>query len=396
MTAAAPGVAAQTIKPPALPGYEIRSGIFRGFGTRHVILVVAFCIAYHVLGQLGWVDFTLPSFAKRMREFIGLPLNLTIGFGAILCAVAAENIATDDRHRVTRYALAALVASIAGTIVLLIWAKYFYNRNEREAAVILFLGDVRLHLLTLEFLRAAYISVLVVALHAVFEANRRAAAQLHDAQMATLTAEHELVEGDLRAMQARVDPELLFDSLRDVDAAYARGLAAGESRLDALIRFLRAALPGETTATSTVARELELARAYVALVTPQDFAYPPPELEAEPSTLGEAMPSMLLLPLVRWALAGGSAEHLRLRVARRDGHAKGGDGNQAGLPGACLEIRIENRVSGEPASGDGDVDSVRGRLEQLWADRALLQVRCEGDQRQAGLELPLRPAREFA
>ena len=396
MNAAAHGGAARVFEATALPRYQIRNGIFRGFGTRHVILVLVFSIAFDFLGQLGWMDFNLPSFAKRLQEFRQLPVHLAIAFGAILSAVAAENVLSHDRLRLVRYPIAALVASIAGTIVLVIWAKYIHSRNEKEAAVILFLGDVRLHLLTLEFLRAAYISVLVVALHAVFKANRRAAAQLHDAQMAALTAEHELVEGDLRAMQARVDPELLFDSLREVDAAYARDIASGESRLDALIRFLRAALPGETTAISTVARELELAQAYVALVTPQELGHPPPELEADSSTLGEAMPSMLLLPLARWALAGGSAEHLRVRIARGDGHAKGGDGNRAGRPGACLEIRIENRVRGEPVSNDGDVDSVRGRLDQLWADRALLQVRCEGDQRRAVLELPLRPARESA
>jgi len=39
-----------------------------------------------------------------------------------------------------------------------------------------------------------------------------------------------VLEGDLRAMQGRVDPELLFDSLLEVDRCYARDVEAGQRR----------------------------------------------------------------------------------------------------------------------------------------------------------------------
>ena len=58
-------------------------------------------------------------------------------------------------------------------------------------------------------------------------------------RVAALAAERTVLEGDLRAMQARVDPELLFDTLLSVDRAYARSTRSGEEALDALIGFLR-------------------------------------------------------------------------------------------------------------------------------------------------------------
>jgi len=73
----------------------------------------------------------------------------------------------------------------------------------------------------------------------MFEARRRATGELHGVRVAALAAERALLEGDLRAMQARVDPDLLFDTLLAVDRAYARSTRSGEEALDALIGFLR-------------------------------------------------------------------------------------------------------------------------------------------------------------
>jgi hypothetical protein len=52
-------------------------------------------------------------------------------------------------------------------------------------------------------------------------------------------AQRALVDGELRATQARVDPDALFETLQDIDRAYARSTAAGEAALDTLIASLR-------------------------------------------------------------------------------------------------------------------------------------------------------------
>src|SRR5207245_2519301 len=81
----------------------------------------------------------------------------------------------------------------------------------------------------------------------------------------------------------------------------------------ALIRFLRAALPGDAAATATVAGEQELAEAYLALVAQRADASPQVDISVAPEARTLPMPAMLLLPLVRCALERRSATLLQIR-----------------------------------------------------------------------------------
>jgi LytS/YehU family sensor histidine kinase len=230
-------------------------------------------------------------------------------------------------------------------------------------------------------LKATYLSLLVVALHAVFEANRRAAAALHAARMQALDTEKEVFEGELRAMQTRIDPDLLFDSLKDIDAAYAKDPAAGQSWLDALIRFLRAALPARSTAIPTVGHEKELTEAYLDLLAIRHATQPQLEFTADSAALGEKMPPMLLLPLVKWASDVGLADELRIEVRRLETGPTD--------PGPCLELTIDSRLSRAP-DGDGEeLEILRYRLRRLHGDCAHLVTATAGIRRHAVLVLPL-------
>jgi hypothetical protein len=102
------------------------------------------------------------------------------------------------------------------------------------------------HRLAVEFLTAMHWSLVLVVLYELLESGRRAMGELHTARMSALAAQQSLVEGELHAMQARLDPELLFDSLAAIDDGYARGVECGQQRLDEMIRFLRAALPSDS------------------------------------------------------------------------------------------------------------------------------------------------------
>lgn len=356
---------------------DIRSGPLRGFGLRHAALIVAFAVLYDLLGQLGWLDLASWSFGRRLYGFRMLPPHLAITACAILSAVVAENALPGSPFRILRHLLAVLAGSVVAVLVLEGWASYLPPPSSKELATLNFLGGLgsaRTHKLALHFLQGTYMATLVVALNAVFEASRRASAELHAARMAALSAQHALVEGDLRAMQARVDPDLLFDSLLEIDRAYAQGVGEGQEQLDALIRFLRAALPGDSAATSTVAREQELAEAYVALAAARAPARLEVEITSEPLARGELMPPMLLLPLVRWAIAGGSARHLRIDLRRATPR---------------MEITVESQGPAAEAPRDDEIAGVRARLAQLFAEDGRLEVSRQGELRRAVLALPL-------
>jgi LytS/YehU family sensor histidine kinase len=167
----------------------------------------------------------------------------------------------------------------------------------------------------------------------------------------------------------------LFDSLLAVDRAYATSTRSGEDALDALIGFLRAALPAEAAATSTVARELEHVRAYLAVRELLSASSPEVEMGAEPAAREAPMPAMLMLPLVRWALDGRPVR-LQLKVRRS---------------GGVLGISLESDLAEAPPSSEGDLAGVRKRLAHLYRERGRLDVSTDAGKRRAVMEIPLHP-----
>ena len=70
-------------------------------------------------------------------------------------------------------------------------------------------------------------------------------------------ARRRLAYAQLKAVQARIDPQLLFDMLDAVRRAYESEPERAERLLDELVAFLRAALPRLQDASSSVPREAE-------------------------------------------------------------------------------------------------------------------------------------------
>jgi hypothetical protein len=110
-----------------------------------------------------------------------------------------------------------------------------------------------------------------------------------------------VVESRLKVIQARVEPELLFDVLADVQRLYAGAPQEAEALLDDLILYLRAALPQMRGDASTLGREAALAQAFLKITRAgRDGSIAcvnriAPEFEDLP------FPPLVLLPLVHAA-----------------------------------------------------------------------------------------------
>ena len=87
------------------------------------------------------------------------------------------------------------------------------------------------------------------------------------AQRAQATIAREVLEARLIAMQAQVEPRFLFDSLVDIETLYRRNAPQAAEDLDRLITYLRVALPRLRAAGSTIEAEIDLVKAYLAVVT---------------------------------------------------------------------------------------------------------------------------------
>jgi len=167
----------------------------------------------------------------------------------------------------------------------------------------------------------------------------------------------------LAALQAQVDPALLFDALVSVEQAYGREDASASARLERLIRHLRVALPRLRDAGATLGGEAELIASYLDLL--RDLNGDPPAFDCELGSRGATtLPPMLLLPLVQRAVRLG---HPRRCWLRADGRITLGF-DQAGL-----------------CSDDADLASLRERLAVL--DAKLVCTSAEG-RTEFTLELP--------
>ena len=133
-------------------------------------------------------------------------------------------------------------------------------------------------------------------------AHEQAAARLAAAQAAQLETRRRLVRSRLQSVQARIDPQLLFDMLEAVRRSYDADPSRAEQLLDELVAFLRAVVPRINSASSSVPREAELARAYVRLRTLAGATDVDLKLDVPAELMNARFPPGVLLPLLDDAL----------------------------------------------------------------------------------------------
>src|SRR5215831_18524835 len=145
-------------------------------------------------------------------------------------------------------------------------------------------------------------SLLFFAHLASSRTHEAAAARLAAAQAAHLESRRRAAQMRLQAVQARVDPQLLFDMLESVRRCYENDASRAERLLDELIAFLRAALPRLRSTSSSVTCEAELARAYAQLRALAGAADVDMALDVSAEAMDARFPPGVLLPLVDDAL----------------------------------------------------------------------------------------------
>jgi LytS/YehU family sensor histidine kinase len=167
-------------------------------------------------------------------------------------------------------------------------------------------------------------------------------------------------------MQARVEPQFLFNTLSQVERLYEADPPRGGQMLDDLIAYLHAAMPRMRDTSSTVAQEVALVRAYLEIVKLQVGERLVVTVEMPPDAGGIRMPPMMMLPLAEHAVSLG--------IGRRQG-----DGSlhvAIGVTGARLVVRIVDGGAGfMPELGSAGVAEIRSRLAALYAGDATLDLR---------------------
>jgi hypothetical protein len=202
-------------------------------------------------------------------------------------------------------------------------------------------------------------------------------------QRALARAEAQRREAELRlsVLAAQVEPHFLFNTLAGVRSAIATDPGRASGMIDALVAYLRAAIPrlrSDGGADATLASQVEIVRAYLSLMRTRlprlAFAIEMPQALAE-----LPFPPLMLISLAENAVKHGvepkmGAAEIRLTAKRTDdgrlavtvaddGVGFDGASDSAGAGGA-----------GSTGSGLGLVN-LRERLEALYGVRASLELR---------------------
>jgi LytS/YehU family sensor histidine kinase len=185
-------------------------------------------------------------------------------------------------------------------------------------------------------------------------------------------------------MQARVEPQFLFNTLAQVRHLYESDAGKAGKMLDDLIAYLRAALPYLRESSSTVGKEGALASAYLDIVRIRLGERLSFDITI-PAALADArMPPMMLLPLIDHALVYG------LEKSQSDGTVRidctVGDGK--------LRLTITDSGAGFlPGGNEADLQDIRERLDALYGrDAQFRSERLDALGTRAILEIPYETA----
>jgi len=220
-----------------------------------------------------------------------------------------------------------------------------------------------------------------VFLYAGRRAALRTAERLRTTELDRIRRSKLALESRLQAMQARVEPQFLFNTLAQVERLYELDAKLAARMLEDLIAYLRAAMPLMRNTSSTVAQEFELARAYLDIVRVRlgerlTFTVLTP-------SGGEdiRMPAMVLLPLIDHAIARGFTPP----------SAEGAISIRSDVDNGRLRLTITDSGAGfVPETGGEGLNTIRERLAALYGDKDALQFRrADSTSTEAVLDIPL-------
>ena len=305
---------------------------------RFALVAAAIGFVLWLVCSTNWTE----SYALSVRHWLSWLVTSGILTACFAIGVVASDEAVDrGASRFATYATAVVIASAAGSIL-----QYFALRatglpiwGEHRRWEIAYTEPAYIFLQGLNF------GGLAVFVYASLRESIEAARRRNASGLAHAQARRQSIESQLQAMQARVEPQFLFNTLAQVRTQYDFDPARAARMLDDLITYLRAALPHLRESSSTLGKELELVQAYVNIVQTRGGDRRAFFVEAPGALAGARIPPMLLLPLVDHALVrglagGGPATSLalaanaaggRLRVSLTDatgGSARGIEGAQ--------------------------------------------------------------------
>jgi sensor histidine kinase YesM len=204
-------------------------------------------------------------------------------------------------------------------------------------------------------------------------------------------AERTAIEAQLRALQAQIEPHFLFNTLANLDALISTDPASARNLLANLNRYLRAALTHARSDTATLQTEVELLKAYLAIMALRLPNRLTTQFDCDPQCLRLGFPAMLVQPLVENAITHGiepAAEGGTINVSVRR------SSDMLLISVDDTGVGLGNAVTAGSGAG---IQNIRARLRSLFGAAAELTIEPRSPRgTHASIQVPLRLLSEVA
>jgi sensor histidine kinase YesM len=203
--------------------------------------------------------------------------------------------------------------------------------------------------------------------------ERKVQDYLARANLKRVSSEKQLVQAQLRLLQAQIEPHFLFNTLANVQSLVKRAPDTAQSMLDHFITYLRQSLAASRKTEGTLGQELDLLRNYLEILRLRMGERLRYSLDVPQALTAQPLAPMLLQPLVENAIRHGlepKAEGGSLRLAARaEGDRLIVDVMDDGLGFSAAAF------DGMRPDGSGlGLSNLRERLAVLYDDKASLEL----------------------
>lgn len=240
-----------------------------------------------------WGDDTLADLAWRGAMLSGSSLvaALTVTFAVV---ATYNRFSPDSKRRYPAIAIAVVLSSGVGTLMLIALEPFNWSQLIPPARYIGWMWG-----------RTLMFAGLFTAVYVYLRYADESLARAREVEVDRARLEQQMDEARLQVLQAQIEPHFLFNTLSTLRRLYRSAPGPADAMLDNLMRYLTVALPQMRASGSTLGREVELARSYLAIQKIRmgnRLAY---DIDV-PETLDEGrVPPMMLLTLVENAIKHG-------------------------------------------------------------------------------------------
>jgi hypothetical protein len=189
---------------------------------------------------------------------------------------------------------------------------------------------------------------------------------------------------ELEALQARINPHFLFNTLNSIAALIREDPARAENMTLQLSALFRYTLQAPRAGLVTLGEELVIVQGYLAIEQERLGSRLTSEIDVDAALHDQRIPALTLQPLVENAIKHGIATDVAGGSVRVRGWRERD----------LLHLSVVNTGRGErPAAGTGEgLESVRRRLHATFGGRSSVTLGTNADGTEARVTFPVRPA----